>query len=300
MGAAASAQEKGELQQAYAAYDKALTSADESGTTQATPIGNDDFMTLLRQHAPGLLAKAAAGGGASTAEEAAKALKSQFDTARRKLKMMKQAGVQPPTAKPLPNSESAKSEAAKPSPNAEKAEEEEPPQPPPALQRQYSWAKAKPTNLQRGLATGMLKREPLRLVDLTIADVKIAALLDTGAERCAMSAASAARCGLRPLLDESFGGMGMGFGTASKHGRVHYAKVKAATAGGSGSVDLEASFDVMDFPSHAHFDAILGIDFLVRHKALIDVVECSLVMSVPAVTGGDEGAKVKVVLRKEE
>ena len=90
MGAAASAQEKGELQQAYAAYDKALTSTDESGTTKATPIGNDDFMTLLRQHAPGLLAKAAAGGGASTAEEAAKALKSQFDTARRKLKMMTQ------------------------------------------------------------------------------------------------------------------------------------------------------------------------------------------------------------------
>ena len=56
----------------------------------------------------------------------------------------------------------------------------------------------------------------------------------------------------------------------------------------------------MDFPSHAHFDAILGIDFLVRHKALIDVVECSLAVSVPAGTGGDEGAKVKVVLRKEE
>ena len=32
----------------------------------------------------------------------------------------------------------------------------------------------------------------------------------------------------------------------------------------------------MDFPSHAHFDAILGIDFLVRHKALIDVVELAL------------------------
>ena len=121
-----------------------------------------------------------------------------------------------------------------------------------------------------------------------------------------MSTTNAARCGLRPLLDESFGGTSHGLGTASKHGRVHYAKVKAATGCGS-SADLEVAFDVMEFPSHATFDAILGIDFLARHRALIDVCECALVVTIPTADGASsanadegKGSQVKLRLRKED
>ena len=38
----------------------------------------------------------------------------------------------------------------------------------------------------------------------------------------------------------------------------------------------------MSFPPHTTFDAILGIDFLVRYQALIDVVGNTLRLVTPA------------------
>ena len=309
-GASLSADDKAELKKAYAEWSK-----------QESPIDDAAFIELLRNTAPGLHAKAVAEG---TGPAAAAALKSQFETAKRKLKM----------------------QAASSSDDNDAAESDLPP----PLQKLVSWAPDRATNLQRGLAANLLRSEcaalppvpallrhpqvslaassdaarvrchcrPLRLVDIAIGSVKVAALLDTGAEHCAMSAVGATRCGLQPLVDSSFGGVAGGIGTTAKQGRVHYAKVELVGASSSSDVGgagvatalastadapvappaattavampttpksdgarapaeasskplFEVAFDVMTWPPHVSFDAILGIDFLARHKALIDV-----------------------------
>jgi len=279
MGAGASAQDKVELQAAYAAWEQATAPGQPALTDEA-------FLALLKTAAPNLHEKASAAG---TGAAAAKSLRSQFETARRKLQMRalgESSGKNAPDA--------AKSAPA-----------------PPPLQKLYSWAPDKSTNLTRGLNAGLLASEPLRLIDLTIAGVKVPALLDTGAEHCAMSSEGAKRCGLQPLVDESFGGQVGGIGTASKQGRVHYAKVSLsgnapaaaepeAKKDGEAAVpptptgpQFEVAFDVMSWPPHVNFEAIIGIDFLARHKAMIDVCGNSVKLVAPT------GESVEAVLRHD-
>ena len=288
MGAGASAADKAELQQAYAAWEQA-TAAGQS-------LSDEEFVQLLERTAPGLHGKATAEGSGPAA---AAGLRSQFEMAKRKLQM-----------KALGASAKLKQSVEAPAP--------------PMIQKLYSWAPSRQVNLQRGLAAGLLKSEPLRLIDLSVGEVRVAALLDTGAEHCAMSSDGAARCGLQPLVDETFGGTVGGIGTAAKHGRVHYAKVTfkgpvAAPAGteeaGGGSDGVaadrnntngadapvpaggaplfEVAFDVMDWPPHVKFEAIIGIDFLARYKAVVDVGANALRLVAPT------GEKAEAVLRLE-
>lgn len=285
MGAAASAHEKGELAAAYRKWDET--------TSQGDDITDEKFVALLQTCAPVLHARATA---ADTGLNAARALKSQFHTMRYRLRVMK--GAQASCTDPYGPFEQKEltSDLVQSAPAPA----------PPALQKMYSWAKEKPANLQRGLAKGMLQREPLRLLDLKVADVQISALVDTGAEKCAISAACAERCGLKPLVDESFGGLSGGMGVVTKHGRVHYAKMGATCAHGT-AIQLEVAVDVMQWPVHAHFDAILGIDFLTRYKAVIDVCDSSLSLHVPtsdvgeslSATASTDKTRVKVMMRKE-
>ena len=123
-----------------------------------------------------------------------------------------------------------------------------------------------------------------------------------------MSTSGATKCGLQPLVDESFGGVAGGIGTAAKQGRVHYAKVTLPVAGGaSTSPDHEAppphffevAFDVMAWPPHVNFDAIIGIDFLARYKATIDVSGNTLRLTAPAAGAGDEPVVHVGTLRKD-
>ena len=262
MGAGASAEDKAELQRSYAAWNQA--------TADGKPLNDEGFLALLKEHAPGLHTKVSAEG---TGPAAAKALLSQFESAKRKLQMQ------------------ALQKASKE--NVLGATPADPPPQPPTLQKLYSWAADKSTNLQRGLKSNAFEKVPLRLVDLSIADISIAALLDTGAEHSALSTSASERCGLKPLVDESFGGVAGGIGTTSKQGRVHYAKITVKGAAGTG-VQLEAAFDVMEWPKSATFDAILGIDFLVRYKAIIDVCGNALTL-----VDGANAEKVQVTLRPE-
>ena len=48
----------------------------------------------------------------------------------------------------------------------------------------------------------------------------------------------------------------------------------------------EVAFDVMEWPPHVEFDAIIGIDFLVRAKAKIDLVSFS--MTITDAKGNDQ------------
>ena len=335
MGAGASTTDKLELQRAYAAWEEA--------TAPGQPALTDEgFLKLLKTAAPTLHQKATATGSGAAA---AASLRSQFETAKQKLQMRA---------------------LGKSSGRISRQPSESAPAPPP-LQKLYSWAPDKQTNLTRGLRAGMLGSEPLRLIDLSIGGVSVAALLDTGAEHCAMSPSAAKRCGLQPLVDESFGGVAGGIGTAAKQGRVHYAKVTLgkgvaaappdacapaaaaapASAGkdaaaereaiaampikkiaeelkqlgawkddhgmyeksefvdallaarrknpdaGPAPIQFEVAFDVMDWPPHVNFAAIVGIDFLARHKAVIDVCGDSLQLVAAS------GEKVAAALRKD-
>ena len=60
---------------------------------------------------------------------------------------------------------------------------------------------------------------------------------------------------------------------------------------GSGSRWLRFAFDVMDWPPHVNFAAIVGIDFLARHKAVVDVCGDSLHLVAAS------GEKVAAALR---
>ena len=141
----------------------------------------------------------------------------------------------------------------------------------------------------------------------------VVAMVDSGAERSAMSPAAAKRVGLMHLLDDSFARQVSGVGSARGHGRVHYAEVRLQNAqsvnrshqavGVEGAsveqagltntpsgqeVLLGAAFDVFDWPSSASdFEAILGLDFLLRHHAILDFAGGSMTLALPR--AGKEG-----------
>ena len=105
-------------------------------------------------------------------------------------------------------------------------------------------------------------------------------MIDSGSERSAVSPAAMRRLGLAPLLDASFAGSGSGVGgSVAKLGRVHYAELafEAAargdeTAEGPRACSFACAFEVMTWPASARdFEAILGLDFLVRHRAVLDL-----------------------------
>lgn len=366
MGAGASATaDPDELRSAYAAWQAAIVDA------HGSQLAPDAFLALLKRVAPGLHQKAMSAGEGGASLAAANSLQQQFVTTQAKLALRNQT---PPSPDPSP----------------------------PPLAKFCSWAPSKAINLRRALAAGMLSSEPLRLIDVAIGCVRLSALLDTGAEHCALSAAAATRCGLQPLVDENFGGTAGGIGTTRRHGRVHYAKIQlgagrgaatrqpasdhllttsardeegqeaeaakvssSGTAGGermpastkvqgpttpsptatntgvgtgptrtvtatdvgagadsgfkvdpgcgfvtdnspsngttgtsagcgtnglsalapttSANQYYEVAFDVMEFPPHMAFDAIIGIDFLMRYRAKIDLVDSTL--SIADATG---------------
>lgn len=161
-------------------------------------------------------------------------------------------------------------------------------------------AERRATNLQTGLALGMLRSYALRtLTFVVLADnlsdsstqhalgidkspkdhrreVSVRALLDTGAEHCAMSEGAAKRTGLWKLIDESFSRTVTGIGSSRGFGRVHHARI--AFPGDKGDarkeepeLGFDVAFDVIAWPSNVEFEAIIGIDLLARNRAQIDL-----------------------------
>ena len=231
MGAGASAEDRRELQRCFAAFQEAPGAGDG--------LSDDDFEALMREHAPLLYCKAEESGDAPAA---ARALRVQFATAREKL-AARDAPPVPGAKDRLAQRAAARLKAAHP-----------------------AWASDAPTNLQKGLVHGMLRSHALRTVTFSLGGETVAALLDTGAERSGMSIDAADRCGLRALIDGSFSRTVRGVGTAQGLGRVQYAEISF------NGVPFHAAFDVMRWPESAvDFEAILGLDLLVRARAMIDV-----------------------------
>merc|ERR1719219_2633808 len=99
--------------------------------------------------------------------------------------------------------------------------------------------------------------------------MQIKAFIDSGAQMSIMSATMAKQCGLDKIIDERFAGMAVGVGTQKIVGKVHYCQLEI------NKNYFHNSFSILEGQK---MEVILGLDFLKRHQASIDLRKNALVL----------------------
>merc|ERR1712226_18191 len=94
------------------------------------------------------------------------------------------------------------------------------------------------------------------------------AFVDSGAQKTIISSKWCEHCNLTNILDDRFSGIAKGVGFQKITGRVHYAMLEIE------GQFLSTSFDALEGQD---IDILIGLDFLKKHRANIDLAQNKLV-----------------------
>lgn len=130
----------------------------------------------------------------------------------------------------------------------------------------------------------VLGRVHMLYIELHVNNHPVKAFVDSGAQATILSTKCARACGVDNLIDERWGGMAKGVGTAKILGRIHradvtitYDQINDEKTEGVQSESLPCSFTVME---DSGVDMLLGLDMLKRYQCSVDLKRNRLVFAM--------------------